>query len=223
MEQLSANRSRLKGLVVFDFDSTLMAGETIDFLAEPLGLKREVEAITHRAMAGEIDFFESLIARVALLKGLPVKKVEKICQSLPFTPGARETVKKLKEGGYRVVCFSGGFRPATSYGRQVLGYDADFSNILHSTKGVLTGKVGGEMMFSNSKGDLLLRLQTLMGIPKRDTIVVGDGANDLSMFPYGGIKIAFCGKPVVRKQADYQIDRFDLREVLEILSKLGRI
>jgi phosphoserine phosphatase len=212
-----------RGLVVFDFDSTLMDGETIDFLAEPLGLKEEVAKITREAMEGKIDFFESLIKRVELLKGLKVEEVDNICQNLPFMKGAKETIGQLKKGGYRVLCFSGGFRNATSFAREALGFDADFSNILHSKNGILTGKVGGEMMFNNSKGDLLRRIQQITGISQEETIVVGDGANDLSMFQYGGVKIAFRAKPILRMASDYAVEKKDLREILEILAKIGRL
>ena len=97
-------------LAVFDFDSTLMDGETIDFLAAPLGLEEQVAAITERAMAGELDFYKSLRARVALLEGLEEEKVNEICSDLPMIPGAKEVVEGLKERCYTVVCFSGGFR-----------------------------------------------------------------------------------------------------------------
>jgi phosphoserine phosphatase len=137
--------------------------------------------------------------------------------------GAKETIGQLKKGGYRVLCFSGGFRNATSFAREALGFDADFSNILHSKNGVLTGKVGGEMMFNNSKGDLLRRLQQVLGISEANTIAIGDGANDLSMFQYAGVKIAFRAKPILKSSADYKIEKKDLREVLEILSKIGRL
>ena len=137
-------------LAVFDFDSTLMDGETIDFLAEPLGLKEKVSAITEMAMKGELDFFESLIMRVKLLEGLEEKKVNEICHNLPYMKGAKESIKELKKMGYRILCFSGGFRNATSYAKDILGFDADFSNISHSKNGVLSGLVGGEMMFSHS-------------------------------------------------------------------------
>ena len=201
-------------LAVFDFDSTLMDGETIDFLAEPLGLKDKVASITEMAMRGELDFFESLIMRVKLLEGLEEKKVNEICHNLPFMPGAEETVKALKKEGYKVLVFSGGFRNATSYAKEILGFDADFANILHSKNGVLTGLVGGDMMFSHSKGDMLKRIQNVLGIDKKDTVVVGDGANDLSMFEYAGKKIAFCAKDVLKKAADYTIDEKDLTKVL---------
>ena len=118
-------------LAVFDFDSTLMDGETIDFLAKPLGLEEKVAKITEKAMAGELDFFESLVERVSLLKGLEYKKAVEICKDLPLMPGAYELVSELKKREYKVVCFSGGFRIGTTPAREKLGIDADFSNILH--------------------------------------------------------------------------------------------
>jgi len=205
-------------LAVFDFDSTLMDGETIDFLAEPLGLKDKVAEITEMAMRGELDFFESLIMRVKLLEGLEVKRVEEICKNLPFMPGAKETISALKEKGYRVVVFSGGFRDATGYAREILGYDADFSNVLHKKDGYLTGLVGGEMMFDFSKGDMLRRLQKILGISSEDTLVVGDGANDRSMFAYADKKVAFCAKDILKKEANIVIERKDLREILNYIA-----
>ena len=204
-------------LAVFDFDSTLMDGETIDFLAEPLGLKDKVAGITEMAMRGELDFFESLIMRVKLLEGLKEKKVDEICHNLPIMPGADETIKTLKEEGYKVVCFSGGFRNATSYYAKKLGIDADFSNILHSKDGILSGLVGGEMMFSYSKGSMLQRIQNILGIESENTMVVGDGANDLSMFKYAGIKVAFCAKDILKKEANIIIEEKDLTKILEFI------
>ena len=204
-------------LAVFDFDSTLMDGETIDFLAEPLGLKDKVASITEMAMRGEIDFFESLIMRVKLLEGLEEKKVNEICHNLPIMPGADETIKALKKEGYKVVVFSGGFRNATNYYKNILGYDADFSNFLHSKNGILTGLVGGEMMRSEAKGDMLKRLQDVLGISKKDTLVVGDGANDLSMFKYAENRVAFCAKDVLKKEANIIIEEKDLTKILEFI------
>ncbi len=201
-------------LAVFDFDSTLMDGETIDFLAEPLGLKEKVAVITERAMRGELDFFESLTTRVQLLEGLETETVDSICRNLPFMPGAKETIEELKKRGYRVVVFSGGFRNATSHAREVLGFDADFSNVLHSRDGRLTGLVGGDMMFDFSKGDMLVRLQRLLGIGPEDTLVVGDGANDRSMFEHAKTKIAFCAKEILKKEANVVIDEKDLTQIL---------
>ena len=202
-------------LAVFDFDSTLMDGETIDFFAEELGIKEEVSRITEEAMAGRLDFFESLIQRVSLLKGLEYRKVEEISHSLPYMKGAKETIDALHEKGMRVVCFSGGFRVATSYAKDILGFDADFSNALHHKDGKLTGLVGGDMMFGFSKGDMLVRLQSLMGISKEQTLVCGDGANDLSMFAHAGTRVAFCAKEVLKKEANIIIEEKDLTKVLE--------
>jgi len=206
-------------LAVFDFDSTLMDGETIDFLAAPLGIEKQVAAITERAMAGELDFFKSLVARVALLEGLEKARVDEICGALPMMPGAAEVVSGLKEKGYTVVCFSGGFRNATKPACKRLGIDADFSNFLHDENGILTGRVGGEMMYSEAKGDMIVRIQKLLGTGRGDTLVVGDGANDLSMFAHADTRVAFCAKPVLKEAATHCVDEKDLKEILKIIGQ----
>ncbi len=201
-------------LAVFDFDSTLMDGETIDFFAQELGLGEKVSAITEEAMAGRLDFFESLQQRVSLLKGLEYSVVEKISQNLPYMNGAKETISELKKRGITVVCFSGGFRSATSYAKDILGYDADFSNILHEKNGKLTGLVGGDMMFSSSKGDMIQRLQKLLCVSEEETLVCGDGANDLSMFAHAGTRVAFCAREILKKEANIIIEQKDLALIL---------
>ena len=202
-------------LAVFDFDSTLMDGETLEFLAQEIGIEKEVKKITDKAMNGEIDFFESLQKRVSLLKGLKVKTVNEICESLPVMNGAKETIFELKKLGYKVVCFSGGFKNATVPFMEKLGYDCEFSNTLHEKSGILTGLIGGEMMFNNSKGEMLKRLQKLMGITPAETLAVGDGANDLSMFKYAAKRVAFCAKPVLKEHANIIIDEKDLTQILK--------
>ena len=204
-------------LAVLDFDSTLMDGETIDLLAEHMGCKAQVEALTAMAMRGELDFFQSLQQRAELLRGMEASEVDLICHNLPLMPGAQELVDGLKERGFRVVVFSGGFRNATRFYRDLLGYDAEFSNILHQQDGVLTGKVGGDMMFDFSKGDMLQRLQSLLGIDEQHTLVCGDGANDISMFRHAATRVAFCAKPVLRAEANIIVEQKDLRCVLDEL------
>jgi phosphoserine phosphatase len=202
-------------LAVFDFDSTLMDGETIEFLADELGIKDKVAEITKRAMEGELDFFESLTQRVKMLKGLPVSIIDDVCGNLPIMNGASKTVRELQKAGIIVLCFSGGFKNATEPARKVIGFDADFSNVLHSKNGVLTGLVGGEMMFSTSKGDLLERLQMTLKISPEDTMAVGDGANDLSMFKFAKTRVAFCAKEILKKEANVIVQEKDLTKILD--------
>ena len=204
-------------LCVFDFDSTLMDGETIDFLAAAKGVGDEVSEITAKAMAGELDFFESLTRRVSLLKGLELAKVDQICSDLPLMPGAAELIAHLKSKDIKVVVFSGGFHSGTDRAQEKLKFDASFANILHHKVGVLTGLVGGEMMFGFSKGAMLANLQNLLGISKEQTMSVGDGANDLSMFEHSNLKIAFCAKQILKQAATCCVDKKDLREIINLI------
>lgn len=201
-------------LAVLDFDSTVMDGETIDFLARETGQEAAVASLTEAAMRGEMDFFGALQQRVKLLKGLKESRLNEICHNLPLMPGAKELINALKERDYMVAIFSGGFRNATRHFKDIVGYDAEFSNTLHVENGILTGLVGGEMMFDTSKGELLQRLQNLMGIDRSNTLVCGDGANDLSMFKHADTRIAFCAKPILREQATIIIEDKDLRNII---------
>ena len=202
-------------LAVFDFDSTLMDGETIEFFAREIGIEEKVKLITDKAMRGELDFFESLTERVSFLKGLPASRIDEICQNLPLMNGAEQAVKGLKEKGYKVVCFSGGFKNATTLFAEKLELDGEFSNILHSKNGILTGQVGGEMMFNDSKGLMLKNLQKLLDVTEENTIAVGDGANDLSMFQYASKRIAFCAKPILKENANIVIENKNLADILD--------
>ncbi len=204
-------------LAVFDFDSTLMDGETIEFLAKPLGLEQEVASITKKAMEGELDFFESLTKRVGLLRGLEFECAKQICQNLPFMSGAKECIKGLKEKNITVVVFSGGFHLATSHAKDILGFDGEFANELHVKDDKLSGFVGGEMMFGYSKGLMLKNLQNILHVRKEETMSVGDGANDLSMFEHSHLKVAFCAKKVLEKKANLVVKTKDLRQILEYI------
>lgn len=202
-------------LAVFDFDSTLMDGETLDIIAKETNFSKDISEITARGMRGEIDFFESLQMRVSLLKGIKLETVNEICNSLPIMNGAKETIEELHKKGYKCVCFSGGFKNATVPFAKKLNLDAEFSNIFHVKDNILTGYVGGEMMFSDSKGNMLLTLQKLLNISYDDTLAVGDGANDLSMFKYAKNRAAFCAKEVLKKEANIIIEEKDLRFILD--------
>ncbi len=210
-------------LAVFDFDSTLMDGETLEFLAREFNLQEQIAAITKRAMNGEIDFFESLIERVALLKGLEQSKVEDICKNLPMMNGAKEIITELNNAGFKTVCFSGGFKTATTPARHFLGLDADFANILHFKNGKMTGLVGGEMMFSSSKGEMLVTLQNLLGVSPENTVAVGDGANDLSMFKHAGTRVSFCGKEVLKNAANIVITEKDLTLAIQPILQMNGV
>ncbi|PAF51043.1 phosphoserine phosphatase SerB [Helicobacter sp. 13S00477-4] len=204
-------------LAVFDFDSTLMDGETIEFLAQDYGIKNKIAQITTKAMEGKLDFYQSLKERVKELAGMQEKRARQICENLPLMQGAKEVILELKSKNYKVVCFSGGFKFATTHFKNLLRLDAEFSNTLHSKNGLLTGEVGGEMMFDFSKGQMLLTLQSLLQISPADTIVIGDGANDASMFTYAEKKIAFCAKDILKKQANIIIDEKDLTKILNYI------
>ena len=202
-------------LAVFDFDSTLMDGETLEFIAKEVNLEKEIKEITSLAMQGKLDFFESLIKRVAMLKGIEKKKVDAICAGLPLMNGAKTTIKELKKQGITVVCFSGGFQNALEPASEVLDLDGYFCNVFHVKNNLLTGLVGGDMMFSDSKGTTLKNLQNILKISPAETIVVGDGANDISMFGQADCRIAFCAKDVLKQEASIIIDDKDLTVILD--------
>lgn len=206
-------------LAVFDFDATIMDGETINFLAKEANVEEEVAKITHLAMTGEMDFFESLTKRVNLLKGLSEKKVNDVCQNLPIIQGAKELVDYLKNNNVTVICLSGGFKNATEHICEKLGFDASFSNTLHAKNGVLTGLVGGEMMFSDSKGIMINKIQKLLNVNNFQTLVCGDGANDISMCKYASLKVAFCAKEALKKVCNYHIEGKDLSKIINIFEK----
>ena len=204
-------------LCVFDFDSTLMDGETITILSSAMGKDKEVGEITARAMAGELDFYESLVKRVKLIEGLELSKALEIASNLPFITGAKDIISYLKSKNIKTVVFSGGFHIATDAAQQKLGFDLNFANELHHKNGILTGNVGGEMMFGDSKGKMLLRLKDFMGLSSDEVACVGDGANDLSMFKEAGTGIAFCANKILKEAATHIIDIKDLNEIKKII------
>lgn len=210
-------------LVVFDFDSTLLDGESIDILAKKYRVESAVSYITKEAMEGKLDFFESLIKRVAFLEDMPLSLVqESIRNDFTLMNGAIECIQALRDMGHIVVCFSGGFHIITEYFKDRLGLHATFSNILHHKNAKLTGKIGGDMMFADSKGRMLQNLQGVLGLQSDECVVIGDGANDLSMFSYADTRIAFCAKEILRRQATHCIENKDLREIISILEAMDK-
>ncbi|ENN95650.1 phosphoserine phosphatase SerB [Methanocaldococcus villosus KIN24-T80] len=206
----------MKKLVVFDFDSTLIENETIDELAKEANKEEEIKEITKKAMNGEIDFKEALKKRVSLLKGLPIEKVENAINRLKLTNGAEETIKELKNRGYKVAVVSGGFDIAINKFKY-LDFDYIFANKLIFKDNKLTGEVIGKVLDNTSKGKIIEEVAKKENIPLKNIIVVADGANDVSMFEKAGLKIAFCAKPILKKKADVIIEKRDLREVLKFI------
>ena len=204
-----------KKLILFDFDSTLVNNETIDEIAKEAGVEEEVKKITKEAMEGKLNFEQSLKRRVKLLKDLPIEKVEKAINRITPTEGAEETIKELKNRGYVVAVVSGGFDIAVNKIKEKLGLDYAFANRLIVKDGKLTGEVEGEVLKENAKGEILEKIAKIEGIKLEDTVVVGDGANDISMFKKAGLKIAFCAKPILKEKADICIEKRDLREILK--------
>ncbi|MBQ8609610.1 MAG: phosphoserine phosphatase SerB [Campylobacter sp.] len=204
-------------LCVFDFDSTLMDGETITILSSTMGKDKEVGDITSRAMAGELDFYESLVKRVKLIEGLELSKALEITSNLPFITGAKDIISYLKSKNIKTVVFSGGFHIATDAAQQKLGFDLNFANELHHKNGILTGNVGGEMMFGDSKGKMLARLKSFLGLSSDEVVCVGDGANDISMFKESSTGIAFCANKILKEAATHIIDIKDLNEIKKII------
>ncbi|MBM0636741.1 phosphoserine phosphatase SerB [Campylobacter sp. VicNov18] len=204
-------------LCVFDFDSTLMDGETIDILAMAHGKGEETSEITRRAMAGELDFFESLQKRVSLLKGMAYERVIKIGSMLPLMQGSYNLIQYLNSKNIQIVIFSGGFHEGIDPAMEKLGIKMGYANYLHHKNGVLTGLLGGEMMFSNSKGLMLQRLKNFLNLKTEEVMCVGDGANDIAMFYESGLKIAFCAKEILRSQADICIDTKNLEEIIKVI------
>ena len=192
------------GLVVMDMDSTLIAIECIDEIADMVHLKPQVAAITEAAMRGEIEFAESLRRRVALLQGLEESALQRVYdERLRLNPGAEIMLLKLQEHGIKTLLVSGGFVFFTERLKARLGLDYAYANTLEIIHGKLTGNVLGDIIGAQGKADCLLRTRDQLGLKAEQVIAIGDGANDLKMMAQAGISIAYHAKPVVRAQASY--------------------
>ncbi len=213
-EQLSR---RGKRLIVFDMDSTLIQCEVIDELARAHGVADKVAAITERAMAGELDFEQSLIERVSLLKGLTVDKVEEVARSLPLSDGAETLCSVLHRLGLKTAVISGGFTIAADVVKRRLSLDYAYANTLVIEDGVLTGKVTPPIVDRARKAELLSAIAEDHGISLEQTIAVGDGANDSEMIELAGLGIAFHAKPKLKEAADTSLSGGGLDRILYLL------
>lgn len=212
----------VKGLLVMDVDSTLVKEEVIDLLGEEAGVGEQVAQITERAMRGELDFQEALAERVALLAGLPESIFDKVYANIHFNKGAKELVQDLHHRGYKVGLVSGGFHETVDRLAQAIGVDYVKANRLEVKDGRLTGKTLGEIVTKDTKVAKLKAWAADNNLSLKQTIAVGDGANDLPMLQTAGLGIAFCAKPIVQQGAPYQINQADLYEVIKLAEAVGQ-
>jgi phosphoserine phosphatase len=205
---------RRKRLLVADMESTVIENEMLDELAEFLGLRAKIAAITARAMNGEIDFAGALRERVGLLKGLAVAKLGEAAERIRYTPGGGTLVATMKRHGAHCALVSGGFTYFTGLVRRALGFDSDSANVLKEEGGQLSGTVEPPILGKEAKLATLERLVAQCGISTADALSVGDGANDLPMLKAAGLGVAFRAKPVVAAQVGARIDHGDLTALL---------
>lgn len=205
---------RRKRLLIADMDSTIVDGETLDELAGHAGLKEEIAAITRRSMNGEIAFEDALRQRVAMLKGLPCEALDETWRTLRIMPGARELVATMRAHGATTVLVSGGFTFFTSRVAERLGFEIHHANRLLDDGTALTGEVAEPVLGRDAKRDALVRSASERGVALRDTLAVGDGANDIEMLRTAGLGVAFRAKPVVAAAIPARIDHADLRALL---------
>lgn len=208
---------RMRRLICFDMDSTLIETEVIDELAIRAGVGDQVKAITEAAMRGEIDFCESFRQRCALLKGLDVSVMQEIAENLPITEGVDRLMRILKKVGFKIAILSGGFTYFGNYLKQKYNIDYVYANELEVENGKLTGRHVGDIVDGKRKAELLRLIAQVENVDIRQTGAVGDGANDLPMISIAGLGIAFHAKPKVKATAKQSISTIGLDGILYFL------
>lgn len=214
-----AQRLQQFGLCVMDMDSTLISIECIDEIADMMGIKPQISAITEAAMRGELDFAASLRKRVGLLKGLPESALQRVVdERLQFNPGTQAWIDSCKHHNIKTMVVSGGFTFFAQYVKNTLGLDYAVSNTLEIVDGHLTGNIVGDVVDAQRKADELIKLRDQLGLQPHQTIAIGDGANDLVMMSVAGIGVAYHAKPVVQEKATYAINYNGLDGVTYLLT-----
>ena len=208
---------RMRRLICFDMDSTLIETEVIDELAIRAGGGDKVKDITEAAMRGEIDFCESFRQRCALLKGLDVSVMQEIAENLPITEGVDRLMRILKKVGFKIAILSGGFTYFGNYLKQKYNIDYVYANELEVENGKLTGRHVGDIVDGKRKAELLRLIAQVENVDIRQTVAVGDGANDLPMISIAGLGIAFHAKPKVKATAKQSISTIGLDGILYFL------
>ena len=208
---------RMRRLICFDMDSTVIETEVIDELAIRAGVGDQVKAITEAAMRGEIDFCESFRQRCALLKGLDVSVMQEIAENLPITEGVDRLMRILKKVGFKIAILSGGFTYFGNYLKQKYNIDYVYANELEVENGKLTGRHVGDIVDGKRKAELLRLIAQVENVDIRQTVAVGDGANDLPMISIAGLGIAFHAKPKVKATAKQSISTIGLDGILYFL------
>jgi phosphoserine phosphatase len=203
-------------------DSTLIQAEVIDELAKLHGVGEQVSAITESAMRGELDFKQSFTRRVALLRGLPVQRLQEVLHSVPLAGGAEKLIQTVKSLGYKAAVLSGGFSFFGEYLQKRLGLDYVFANELEIENGVVTGRVAGGILDGAKKAELLRTIAAKENISLDQVVAVGDGANDLPMLSIAGMGIAFHAKPLVRKSARHAVSYLGLDSLLYLIGVRDR-
>ncbi|UCH73887.1 MAG: phosphoserine phosphatase SerB [Rhodospirillales bacterium] len=213
---------RRKMLLVADMESTIIDNEMLDELAGELGLHEKIAAITARAMRGELDFADSLRARVAMLAGLDTAVLARMQDRITINPGAIELVATMRRHGAYCALVSGGFDIYSGCVRERIGFDRDQANRLEISAGRLTGRVHEPILDRRSKRDCLERLADELSLTRHQTMAVGDGANDLDMIGAAGLGVAYRAKPILAEAADMRVDHGDLTALLYVQGYCSR-